>query len=246
MGTTNRFPKADGENDQHQGGEGKDEERSAPTELGGEQTCRQGAEDYSDGVGRLMKREHLGAVRRGEPVREEGIVGRVVDGLADGRTRPGEAEEHDAGGQARGERTDRPGQRPNHRQSDPGMTVGNAGNRHLKGQRCCIDQGKQGEESLVTEPELVSDLRQQNRPGCTVEFVDGIEAEQDEQRVEGPVAGDAPQGTYGVAQHGQATLKLRDHVEASCSEASRRSGVIPGASMPRRSASRRRPASRNW
>ena len=193
-----------------------------------------------------MKREHPGAVRRGEPVREEGIVGRADDGLADGRTRSGEAEEHDAGGQARGERTDRPGQRPNHRESDPGMTVGHVGNRHRKGKRSCRNHAEEGEEALVVEPEMVPDIREKDIKGCLVEFVDGIEAEQDEQRVEGPIAGDDPQGKYGVAQHSQATLKSCDHGDAPCSEASRRSGVIPGASMPRRSASRRRPASRNW
>ena len=40
MGTTYWFPKPNGEDDQHQGGDGKDEERSAPTEVVGEQTCR--------------------------------------------------------------------------------------------------------------------------------------------------------------------------------------------------------------
>ena len=102
-------------------------------------------------------------------------------------------EHHDAGGEAGHEREAGPHGRPDERDSDPWVPVGHPGDRHLQGECEGQDDRHEGQQSGEAEAELVADVRCEDGERGAIEFVDRIEPEQDQQRVERAVAGDRAQ-----------------------------------------------------
>ena len=80
--------------------------------------------------------------------------------------------------------------RAEQRQPHPRPAVGVVGDRDLEDERHAADQADDREDPLVVEPEGVADLREEDAEGGAVELVDGVEAEEDEQRVDRAAAGD--------------------------------------------------------
>ena len=132
VAATDRLAQPQSQHDEHDRRNGEHEERRAPPEPVGEQPGHDRPEDRPDRIGRPMEAVHLRALVGGEPIGEQRVVGRVVDRLADGRSRAGDPQHHDAGGEARHEGEARPHHGACQRDAYPREPVRHSGDRNLE------------------------------------------------------------------------------------------------------------------
>jgi hypothetical protein len=107
----------------------------------------------------------------------------VDDRLAQAAAAAGDGEPDDAGGQAGHAAEHTPDERAADGQRHAARPVGVLRDGHLQCQRSDGRQRHQPEHARVVEVELVTDVGQQDAERGAVEFVDGVEAEQDHQRI---------------------------------------------------------------
>ena len=88
-----RFAESEGEEGEHERRNDEHHERQPPPELVGEQPGHQRPDERADGVGGAVGAVHPAAGRQRVVVGEQRVVRRVDDGLADGRSRSGDAED---------------------------------------------------------------------------------------------------------------------------------------------------------
>ena len=86
--------------------------------------------------------------------------------------------------------------------------VGVLGDRHLQGERGDRRQGDDRQRRRDVDVEALADVREQDAERRSVEFVDGVQPEQDEQRERGLAAADAAQPLHRV---GHAELESPPH-----------------------------------
>ena len=109
-------------------------------------------------------------------------MGRIDDRLADARARSGDRQQDERRGEPGQEREAAPSRAaPIHIDAHPVRAVGEAGDRHLQSQGAERDERDEGEHAEV-EAELVLDLREQDAEAVAVQLVDGVEAEEHDQR----------------------------------------------------------------
>ena len=165
------------------GGDDEHEERHAPPEGVGQQPGRQRADERTHGVGRPVHAEHPVAGFDGVVVGEQRVVRRVDHRLADRTATAGDGEHDERRGQPGQTGEAGPHQRATDDERHPPAAVGELGDRHLEGEGGDARHGDERQHRAQVEIERVADLRQQDPEGGPVELVDGVEAEQDHQRV---------------------------------------------------------------
>ena len=112
--------------------------------------------------------------------------------------------------------------------------VGVLGDRHLQGEGGDRHQGDQAEHLGVVEVELVADVRQQDPERGAVELVDGVEAEQHDQREGGLATADVTQPSAGMtprckelARHGTVSIGTAPETSAAGTSVRRFVGGAP-------------------
>jgi hypothetical protein len=168
-----------------------DEERRTPTPRIREDAGEERTDERADRVRGAVEGVHLRAVLRRVVVGDQRVVRRVDHRLADARAGSHDHEEPHGERDAGAERERGPGDCADEREPNAWCTVGVVGDRHLQQQRDAADEADDRQRTLQVEVELVADVGQEDAERGAVELIDGVEAEQDEQRVHGTAAGDA-------------------------------------------------------
>ena len=256
-----RIFEAQGQHHQHQRRQGEDHKRRPPAPPEGQQSGQQGPERGAEHVGRAVHGEDPGPIRRREPVGQQGVVGRVVHRLADRRAGPSDQQQRDGGGHAGQEAETRPGHRAGAGDQHPVAPVGVPGDRDLQQQRRGRHAPDHSEDLGYVEPEMVRDVGHQQREAAAVELVHHVEAEQHQQRVQRPVAGQRPPQAPAAVRRRRAHRSSASTLSAGvASRISRRSSswlrrcsarwsrwsvvCSAGTSIRRRAATQRSPRSR--
>jgi hypothetical protein len=136
-----------------------------------------------------VEREDPRTLLRRVIVREQRVVSGIDDGLAEARPDPHDIEHPHVDREAGARREDRPDDSTDERKADAVGSIGVVRDRDLQQQRSRRRDSDNGEDPGEVESECLLDVRQEHAEARAIEFVDGIEPEEDDERVHREVSG---------------------------------------------------------
>ena len=185
-----RLPQPQAEHHEHDRRDHEHEEGNAPAEGLGKEPAEDRAQERTHRVGQPVEAEHVGADLGGVVVRDQRVVRRPHHGAAHARTGSGDHQHEDRGRETGEEAEHGPRRGPDHRDPCSVDPVGVVGEGDLEEEPAECRERDQGEVALVVEAEVVADLGSEDSEDRAIELVDGVEAEEDDQRVERVPGGD--------------------------------------------------------
>ena len=194
-----RLVQLQGEQAEHHGRNDEDEERHSPAEPIREETGQDRPDDSPDCIGCAMEAVHVGAGLDGVVVGDQRVVVRVDERLAERRAAAHDGQEDEPRGQT-GEPRERGKEHgPEDHQRNPLGAVRPLGDRDL--QRQCGDggQGNDRQRRRQVDAEALLDVREHDAERRSVEFVDGVQSEQHDQRERRLTTADRPQPHHRVS-----------------------------------------------
>ena len=174
------------------GRDDEDQERHSPAEPVGEQAGGDRPDDPADGVRRPVEAVHVRARLDRVVVGDQGVVGRVDERLAERRPAASDGQHDQTRWRARScpeNECQAAGRRP----TTSGIRFERSANWAIgtcSASAATDDSATIDNVVVQVDAEAFADVREQDAEGGSVEFVDGVQREQDEQRERGLAAAD--------------------------------------------------------